>query len=166
MAKSLQDVLNNADSVYSDVIKIADDISHSITYDIDNCISEIVKKANTLTNEEVRQAIIDISLKSYSFSEYKEKAAFKADIAKTLKDEEYARHFISAEGAVKAKELAAELETSSESLCEKIYDLVAAQLKTKLDESHRVVDTLKSVLVSRMSEAKLTQFINDSQPIE
>ena len=45
---------------------------------------------------------------------------------------------------------------AEEILAEEIYTLMANTFKVKLDEIHRVVDTLKSVLMSRMQEAKLT----------
>ena len=41
-------------------------------------------------------------------------------------------------------------------LVEAVHSMVASALKVKLDEMHRVVDALKTVTMSRMSEAKLT----------
>ena len=35
-----------------------------------------------------------------------------------------------------------------------LYELVASLVKTKLDSLHRLVDVLKSVLMSKMQEAK------------
>jgi hypothetical protein len=35
-----------------------------------------------------------------------------------------------------------------------LYNLVANLLKTKLDQLHRLVDALKSILMSRMQETK------------
>ena len=52
-------------------------------------------------------------------------------------------------------------------MTEAVYDLVAALLKGAQDECHRVVDALKTVLMSRMQEAKLMAQVNaDRAPIE
>jgi len=47
------------------------------------------------------------------------------------------------------------LAASEEIIVESLYKLVANLLKTKLDALHRLVDALKSVLMSKMQEAKL-----------
>ena len=44
-------------------------------------------------------------------------------------------------------------------MVELLYELISNLLKTKLDELHRLTDTLKSILMSRMQEAK---FLNTS----
>jgi hypothetical protein len=56
------------------------------------------------------------------------------------------------------RENTATIESSAEILAEEIYTLVANMLKTKLDELHRIVSTLQSVLMTRMQEAKLSSF--------
>ena len=40
--------------------------------------------------------------------------------------------------------------------------LNSSQIKTKLDETHRIVDTLKSILISRASDRKLTDNYENS----
>ena len=69
----------------------------------------------------------------------------------------HANAYGAAEGTAAAKENLAVLSTSSELLSEEIYDLVANLFKVKLDEAHRVVDSAKTVLMSRMQEAKLAR---------
>ncbi len=63
--------------------------------------------------------------------------------------------FNKSEGSVAAKEHTATINTSDKILTNIIYDIIANMFKTKLDECHRVVAALTTVLTSRMSEAKL-----------
>ena len=79
----------------------------------------------------------------------------------------HAKAFIEADGAQGAKENKANIETADEIMTEAVYDLVAALLKGAQDECHRVVDALKTVLMSRMQEARLMAQVNaDRAPIE
>ena len=108
------------------------------------------------SNEAIRDLMLKLSLRSYSFAEIKERSAFKSELAETLRKEAYAKNFNSAEGTVAVRENTAVLNSSSEILANQIYELVADIFKSKLDETHRIVAALTSVLMSRMSEAKLT----------
>ena len=95
------------------------------------------------------------------FSEIKEKSALKAECAVTLRKDRYAEEFSLADGAVANKDSIAIRNISEEILVEAIYELISSLFKVKLDETHRLVDTLKTVLMTRLSEAKLIQV--DSQ---
>ena len=70
--------------------------------------------------------------------------------------EAYAREFNAGDGSVASKDNTATLNISNEILAETIYNLVSNLFKIKLDEIHRVVSTLQTVLMSRMAEAKLS----------
>ena len=85
-----------------------------------------------------------------------DKSLFKATLGETLRKEAYAHSFNATEGTVAVRENTSIINTSAELLAEELYTLVANMFKTKTDEIHRVVDSLKSVLMSRMQEAKLS----------
>ena len=48
----------------------------------------------------------------------------------------------------------ATIAASAEVASEALYNLIANLLKNKVDQLHRLVDALKSILMSRMQEAK------------
>lgn len=75
--------------------------------------------------------------------------------------EKLSKEFLSTDGTVALKDKQSTINSSSEIIANMMYEYIASMLKTKLDEVHRVVDTLKSVLASRMAEAKLNK-ITDS----
>ena len=157
MNAGVQKALDNVDMVYDDLVVIANDIYNGCLEEIDKLVNSVYDNIENLSNDDLRNLILRISLKAYSFSEIKEKSAFKSTLAETLRKEAYARAFGAAEGTAGAKDNIATLQVSSELLTEEIYDVVASLFKVKLDELHRVTDSLKTVLTSRLSEAKLAQ---------
>lgn len=153
---AVQKALNNIDITYIELMNVATDIFNQTTIEIDEIMLNAYNDVEKLSNEAIRELMLRLSLKSYTFSEIKEKAAFKSVLAETIRKEEYAQNFNRTEGTVAVRENTAIIDTSAEILSEEIYTLVANMLKTKLDEIHRVVNTLQTVLMTRMQEAKLT----------
>lgn len=155
MKENVAKALDNVDATYDELIDIANDIFKEIIGDLDTMIQSAYNDVESLTNDAIRDLILRLSLRSYSFSEIKEKSQLKATLAETLKKEAYARNFNSTEGTVAVRDNNAILSTSAEILAEEIYTLVASLFKTKLDEIHRIISALQTVLTTRLSEAKL-----------
>lgn len=168
MKKDLSKALENTDMVYKDLVEIANEIIISCTKNADDVIQEIkLKGIENLTNDDIRNSMLKIATISYSFSEIKEKSLLKAECAEILKKEKYASKFNETDGAMAFRENTALIDCSDETLVEAIYNLVASLLKTKQDELHRVVDVLKTVTMSRMSEARISIQTNiGSNPFE
>ena len=160
---NLNEALNNVNMTYKQLVEIANDIVEKCTKGNDELIKNTQERIESLTNDDIRIFMLKLAMASYTFSEIKEKSAFKAQCAEAIRKEAYATNFSKAEGAVALKESKATLDTSDDIIVESVYDLVASLLKTKLDEMHRVVDVLKTILMSRLSEAKLN---NISDAIE
>lgn len=156
MNKNLNKAMDNVEVAYNDVIDISNDIVAEMTGDITTLIKSAYDNVENLTNEDIRQLLLRLALRSYSFGEIKDKAAFKATLAETLRKEAYAVQFNSTDGTVATKENTATINTSPEIVVEEIYNLTASLFKTRLDEVHRCVDALKTVLTTRLTEAKLT----------
>ena len=152
---NLNEALTNTNTTYKQLVEIANDIVEKCTKNIDELIKNAQDRIETMTNEEIRIFMIKVAMASYTFSEIKEKSAFKAQCAEALRKEAYATNFNEAVGSVAAKENTATINISDEIVVENVYNLVASLLKTKLDEMHRIVDVLKTILMSRLSEAKL-----------
>ena len=164
MRESLKQALNNTEIMYDELVAIANDIIKDYTQNIDTEIRKAQSNINNLSNDDLRNFMLSLSLMSYSFGDVKEKSALKAECAEALKKEAYARKFNSAEGNNAVKDNIALLETSDEIVVNAVHELVASLLKTKLDEIHRIVATLQSILMSRMQEAKLSQSISIGNP--
>ena len=156
MKGNLEQALENTETVYGDLVSIANEIIEDYTKEVNSLISGAIARAESLTNDDIRQLILQLVLKSYTFSEVKEKSILKAECAEALRKEAYAKTFNALDGSNAVRENTALVEVSDEILTESIYNLVSSLLKTKLDELHRVVDALKTILMSRMQEAKLS----------
>lgn len=156
MNQNVSKALDNIDITYDELIDIANDICSDVTGDLTEMIQSAYNNIENLTNDSIRQLLLKLSLRSYSFAEIKEKSLFKATLGETLRKEAYAKSFNSTEGTVAVRENTSIINTSSEIIAEELYTLVANMFKTRVDEIHRVVDSLKSVLMSRMQEAKLS----------
>lgn len=161
MKESLEQALNNVELVYDDVKELANDLIKEYTSDITNLINYIADNLENLTNDDLRNLILKFSIKAYSFGDIKEKAGIKAEIAEMLKKEKYATEFNKADGSVAVRENTSILNISEEVITQAIYDLVAGMYKVKLDEIRRMIDSLKVVLTSRLSEAKLSATLNE-----
>lgn len=156
MAKpSVHDALENVEATYADIVEIANDMLHDITDPIDRIMSEINNSLSTLSVESIRDFIIRLQLRAYEISEIKEKSALKAQCAQALRAEKHAKCFNEADGSAAIKTNIALIKASEEIVVEALYDYIASLLKTKLDQLHRAVDALKSILMSKMQEAKL-----------
>ena len=156
MNKNVSKALENINEVYDSLIGVANDIFNATTSELDNLINTAYLGCESMTNDSLRDLMMKLYLKSYSFSEIKEKSAFKAALGEVLRKEAYAENFNKSEGTVAVRENTAILESSEEILSEEIHNLVSGMLKTKLDEVHRVINTLQTVLMTRMQEAKLS----------
>ena len=159
MKKSLQEALKNTDTAYDQLVEIANDIVKEYVENVNKVINTISSIEN-MNNDLIRDTIIKLSIASFRLGDVKEKSALRAECAEALRKEAYAVEFNSFDGSVASKDSSATLNVSSEIMVESIHNLVASLLKTKLDETHRIVDTLKTVLMSRLQEAKLNTNIS------
>lgn len=156
MAKpGLSKALDNVETTYADIVEIANDMLNDILTPIDALMAELNRSMAALTAESTRDFMMRIQLRAYELSEIKEKSALKAACAEAIKNEKHAKSFNEAEGSAAVKTNIALIEASEEIVIEALYEYIASLLKTKVDQLHRAVDCLKSVLMSKMQEAKL-----------
>ena len=153
--KSLQEALDTIEMSYSELNEIANNMTEPFFQSINELTSQL-GDINSLSNDQVRNFMINMAMKSYSLSEVKEKAALKSSLAEAVRKETYSRKFSEGEGTQGIKDNYAMLECSNEVVAQALYESVAALFKSKADNCNRLVDTCKTVIMSRMSEAKLT----------
>lgn len=152
---NLQEALNNTNTTYQHLVDIANDIVARCVREISPIVNNISNDVQNISNDQIREYMLTIALKAYSLAEIKEKASMKAEVAEILRKEAYANEFNGADGTVAVRENLAQLNISDEILSQTVNEVVADILKVKLEELHRIVDVLKTVLMSRLSEAKL-----------
>ena len=166
MDRNIEQALANVDVTYDYLVNIADEITTPLFNSVNNIISTITSNINSMTPDMISKYMIDLSTTTYRLAEIKDKALLKQSCSETLKEEKYARQFNTTEGSVAVRQNQATLDCSEETLVELLYTMTASALKTKLDECHRVVDTLKSVLMYKMAEMKQVQTMSFGEPGE
>ena len=154
MNVKLETALDNVESTYGELVEVANGMLQPLFAPINDLVSRINSTVNALSIEQIRDYILQLQLKAFEISETKEKAALKAELAETLQKEKFAISFNNLEGSAAVKDKLATVENAPEVVAEALYNLVSNLLKTKLDQLHRLVDALKSILMSRMQETK------------
>lgn len=154
MNAKLENALNSVESNYGELVEIANSMLDPMFNPINDLVANINATVHVLTIDQIRDYILTLQLKAFEISEIKEKAALKAELADALQKEKFAISFNGLEGSAAVKEKLALVETAPEVVSETLYNLIANLLKTKLDQLHRLVDALKSILMSRMQETK------------
>lgn len=163
MTEKLSTALAAVQMTYKDIVSISDDILQPTFAPVDEIIAEVNNNVYNLSTETVRNHIVLLQLKAYEISETKEKATFTAKLAEAIQKEKAAIAFNGHDGAQGTKEKLALLDTSEEIISQLLYTLIADRLKTKVDQIHRMVDALKSVLMSRMQETKFMNLAASSE---
>ena len=162
MTTKLEEALQNVEMTYQELVQIANEMLAKIFDPVNLLVEEVSDKANNLTIDQIRDYLLKLQLKAFEISEIKEKSAFKADLAEALQKEAFAISFSSLEGTATVKEKLALMATSEQTVTETLYTLAANLLKAKVDQLHRLVAVLTSILMSRMSEAKFMNMGSDS----
>ena len=163
--KKLEEALQNVELTYKELVAISNDMLAPLFNPINELVAKINATVNALSIDQIRDYILQLQLKAFEISETKEKAALKAELADTLQKEKFATSFNGFDGSAAVKDKLALIETAPELVSETLYNLVANLLKTKVDQLHRLVDALKSILMSRMQENKFMN-ITTGQPGE
>jgi len=154
MDKKLEDALGRVELTYKDLVEISNEMLKPLFDPINELVAAINSRVNALSIDQIRDYILQLQLKAFEIAETKEKAALKAELAEAIQKEQFAISFNGMDGSAAVKDKLALVATSAETVSETLYNLVANLLKTKLDQLHRLVDALKSILMSRMQETK------------
>lgn len=155
--KDIDDNIDIVNKVYSALNSQAKEIVKEYTRTLNVTIKDIKDNINDLSNNQIRTYILSLSLSAYDLGELKDKTNMSSEIASIIVDEAYATSYNAQVGTVAQRENSATLSISKEKATSVLFKLVASMIKTKLDETHRIVDTLKNILISRASDRKLVE---------
>lgn len=154
MTDKLSSALNNVECTYKELVEISNNILDPIVGPANTLVSTVNAQINSLSIDQIRDFILQLQLKAFELAEIKEKATMKAELSEALQKEKFATTFNGLDGSAAVKEKIALVESSSETVSTVLYELISSLLKSKVDQLHRLVDCLKSILMSRMQETK------------
>lgn len=147
-----------ADELTAQLAEVVGSITKAQTTTLDELIHKLSKGIDTFSNNDLRDIMARISVETYYIGIAKEQSSLKDACATALYKEGLAKSYNLTSGAVEAKKQQAVLDTVDKQAVSILYTTVSGLLKTKIDEAHRIVSVINSVLISRASEAK--QFYN------
>lgn len=159
MAKDLSKAISEVELTYEQIEQIANDIIKEPLDSVNQLVNEIQVNLPVMSADLLRDYMIKLQLAVFQISEIRDKAAAKAQCAEALRKEAYSTSFLTQEGTAGQKDANATIAISENIVTECLYDLVSNLVKTKIDQGLRLVDTLKSALVSRMQEAKISNMV-------
>ena len=154
MAKDLTAALETVEMTYGQIKQLADEMLLSTFTPINDLITTVSSNIEGMSIEMLRDYLLRVQLAAFSISELKDRASVKATCAEAIRKEAYATSYLGQEGTQSAKDASATLAIAENIVAQCLYELVASLVKTKLDSLYRMADTMKSVLMSRMQEAK------------
>lgn len=155
MAKTFNEAQKDVNELYKNLSQVADDIIKKNTDNISVVMKEIENNVETITDNELRKYMLKLASMAYSLGDKVEHADLKRDCANALLKEASAREFNLIEGPVATKQNTALLNTSQEAAVNILYNMVADSMKTKLQLTNKMLDSIKNVLISRSAEAKI-----------
>lgn len=156
MAKDLNKALDAVEMTYSQIKEIADAMLAEAFEEPNRVIELIQLNIESMSIDLLRDSILRLQLATYSLSELRDRSGVKAACAEAIRKEAYAASYITQEGTAGVKDSNTTLAISENIIAQCLYDLVASLVKTKVDQLHRMIDSLKSILMSRMQEMKLS----------
>ena len=161
----IKEAKKEVNDMFSDLSPLVQEIVDKYSKDLDKHISKI-STAITLTNDEIRSLMLEISIECYMFGMSKDASMLKQECAETLLKEAQAKSYNSTDGTQVIRSNQALIDTMDRQVVNMLYSAVANLCKTKIDEGHRIVNTLNSILISRNAEAKLANPYSDDQVSE
>jgi hypothetical protein len=150
-----KDANNELKEVYANLSPIVSDIVSKHTKNIDNAIGKLNKNsAETITTQELLNLILELQIEEFYFSTTKDMAVLKQECAVALEKTSQAEIYNSTEGTQTYRQNKAINSTVDKDIVRILYTTVANALKTKYEETHRMIGTLNSILISRNVKAK------------
>ena len=147
--------------VYLQLQPIAKEAVEKYSKPIDTIVKEM-SKLESMTDEEIRQLMMRLSIECYFFGNYTAESSLMSDCATILQKEKNAKEYSTATGTQAEKTSIATINSMDKQAVSSLYKMVKDLMNVKLDEAHRLVNTLNSVLISRSAEKKLSLGVRDN----
>lgn len=141
--------------MYKEIQPIVESVVNKQSKEIDSIINKIKKDLTTMTNKELQNYMLQLSIETYYFSHIKDMSVLKQECALALAKEAQANIFNGTVGTQAVRNNQSIIDTLDKQTVNMLYAAVANNLRSKLDEAHRIVNVLSNVLISKNAEAKL-----------
>lgn len=152
----IEEALDIVEATYAEITAIGDEMMAEHYKNANKILNIIDDDLENLSTKDIKNYMIKLGLASARLAAVKDKALSKFACAELIKKHEYSQALLVQEGTTNVKEAKASAVVAKEQVASLLYEYVAVSLKSKVDEIHRMVDILKSVLISNAQEAKMS----------
>lgn len=152
-------------ATYEAIKPVVKDTVAKNTKEIDSIIAKIKKNLTTLTNKELQDYMLQLSIELYYFAERKDMSMLMQECAIAISKNAQADIFNSVAGTQVIRSNQAIVESMDKQVVAMIQSAIANSMKSKLDEAHRIVNVLSNVLISKNAENKLKGVRDDGNNI-
>ena len=125
------------------------------TKELDSIVNKVKKNLTTMTNKELQDYMLQLSIETYYFSERKDMSLLMQECAVALSKGTLADIYNRTTGTQAYRNNRAIVDSMDKQTVAIIQSAIANCMKSKLDEAHRIVSVLSSVLISKNAENKL-----------
>jgi len=151
--------INNAKAEVSETYKslqpIVKEIVGKHAKEIDAIIDKIRKNLTNLSNKELQDYMLQLSIETYYFAQSKDLSILMQECAIAVSKGAQADIFNSTVGTQSVRSNQAIIDSMDKQVVVMLQNAVANCMKSKLDEAHRMVNVLSNVLISKNAENKL-----------
>lgn len=142
------------DELYKQLKDGAIESVNAMTATLDGMIKQLDSGVSTMSNSELWDMQMKLGVETYKLGIAKEQSALKSTCSDAFYKLSLAQSFCSIDGAQetkKQKSIADNIKTQAIAM---LYTSASSILKMKMDEAHRIVNIIQSILISRASDAK------------
>lgn len=143
------------DDVYKELVQIADDIVNKASKPIDDIMSKLKHGFEDMSTRQLNDFMLQLSIEAYYFGTKKDHAQLKQACADALYKESFAKSYATAQGTQLNRQNQATIDGIEKQTVKMLYECTSNLMRTKLDETHRMINVLNSAIISRNAEAKL-----------
>lgn len=152
----IKDANKELTDTYSQLRPIVDSVVSKNAKPIDDIIKKIRKvDLSGIDNMDIKNYMLQLSIETYYFSTIKDMAILKQEISNALLKEGIANTYNGTIGTQNARNNQAIVDNLDKQTVNMLYNAVSNNMKSKLDEAHRMINVLQNILISNNAEAKL-----------
>jgi hypothetical protein len=140
---------------YKSLKPIVTEVVDKHAKEINNIIAKVKKNLTTLTNKELQDYMLQLSIEAYFFAERKDMSVLMQECAIAMSKSAQADIFNSTAGTQAVRSNQSIVDSLDKQVVVVLQNAVANNMKSKLDEAHRIVNVLSNVLISKNAENKL-----------
>ena len=161
----IMEIQNNIEEYEKIITKLVDKQVRLYCKDLDTYIKEISQILNNnemdITDAFLESVILQLPKYMYWASEGQEALSLRADLAKTVKNEEFLKQLETCTGTVSKKNMEAELKILHENFAYIIYVRSANKINLRLKYAMELLQSAKKLLSKRIHDTWETSYTND-----